>query len=192
MWDLVFHAAVCGTLIWAYATQFLPWVEKREDAFEYEDRVLNAVKPRDWSTLNSTTLYLSLACAVAEPLLQGDLRALVYGVDLHCMVFVARMFCLYMLPLRPPNGYIPLRDPAVDWMTNCKDEPLSKDLFFSGHASFVTMNLLLSSGSWSYVHAYCFMVTPVLLVWQHVHYTVDVFVAPFISYTVWSLGRTLL
>jgi len=181
----------CITFIYFYAQYFMPWVEKREDCVRYEDRILKAITPKDFSIANSVTLYASMFFLFWEHVWTVESFALL--LTCHTLVFMARCFCLYMVPLEAPDGYIPLRDPLVDWATNSQDEPLSRDLLFSGHCAFVAVNLIMCfNPTYWWVHAYCCTMIPILLIWQHVHYTIDVFIAPFMAFTCCAAAQAIL
>lgn len=183
--------AACCTFIYFYAQHFMPWVETREDCVRYEDRILNAITPKDFSIANSVTLYASMCLLFWEH--AWTVESFTLLLTCHTLVFMARCFCLYMVPLEAPDGYIALRDPMVDWATNSRDEPLSRDLLFSGHMAFVTVNLVMCTvPTYWWIHAYCCMMIPIFLIWQHVHYTIDVFIAPFVAYTCCASARYIL
>jgi len=98
---------------------------------------------------------------------------------------------MYVLTFDPPTDMILLVDPVTSYFY--PDAGFAKDLFFSGHTSTLTLMVLLESNQfirWSKV-----LITATvgwLLAWQHVHYTLDIIVAPFVSITVFYLVRKFL
>jgi hypothetical protein len=81
------------------------------------------------------------------------------------------------VPLDPPIGYIPLRDPLLECFTE-GGAVVSKDLFFSGHTASLAVTALMFRGQrfGKLLWAATFSVGLLVLV-HHVHYTVDVLVA---------------
>lgn len=178
---LIGNLLLCLTFIYFYARHFMPFVENREDGFRYTDRILEWIHPKDCSVWNAVLLYLSAAACAWDHI--WSMETAVQWVQVHTMFCFCRMFCLFMIPLLPPNGYIPMRDPLVDWATGSTDEPLSRDLLPSGHCAFVTANFMMATSEEAlYIHGICMVVIPILLLVQHVHYTIDVFVAYFIAF----------
>ena len=58
------------------------------------------------------------------------------------------------------------------------------DLFFSGHvADLTTFYLLCRSLRLKRYILFCIIVVATMLVWQRVHYTIDVMMAPAFAYT---------
>ena len=96
-------------------------------------------------------------------------------------VFVVRAICIHLVPLSPSPGIIPLYDPVTDALGH--EGRIMNDLFFSGHISDLTTFYLLSRNATvkRYI-LFCMAIVATLLVWQRVHYTIDVLMAPAFSY----------
>lgn len=95
----------------------------------------------------------------------------------YILVTFVRMVTITLLPLEPPVGYLPLREPVVQFFTN-GGKIISKDLFFSGHVSTVlSVYLGTHLPKTKSVLFVCVVAMCVLLLVQHVHYTVDVIAA---------------
>jgi hypothetical protein len=96
----------------------------------------------------------------------------------YAILTLLRIFCLFLFPLEPPQGIIPLNDIFLHSSFYNGRQNL-KDLFFSGHTAtlflfaFVFKNRILK-----YFFASGALVTGFLLVQQHVHYSIDILVAP--------------
>ena len=96
-------------------------------------------------------------------------------------VFAVRGLCIFLIPLSPSPGIIPLRDPMTNMLA--AESNILNDLFFSGHIADLSLFVLLSrSVALKKYIILCIAIVAVLLVWQRVHYTVDVLAAPFFSY----------
>ena len=95
----------------------------------------------------------------------------------YILVTFVRMVTITLIPLEPPVGYLPLREPVVQFFTN-GGKIISKDLFFSGHVSTV-MSVYLGTHllRTRTVLFFCVVAICILLLVQHVHYTVDVIAA---------------
>jgi hypothetical protein len=108
-------------------------------------------------------------------------KALLVALQSYALVVAARMVAMYFMPLDPPPGLIRLKDPFVQLFD--MRVVLTKDLFFSGHIA--TLFLLFLTAEHRVLRLGFFLATVVVgvgLVWQHVHYTIDVLTAPFVTY----------
>jgi membrane-associated phospholipid phosphatase len=104
-------------------------------------------------------------------------RALVVGTQAYLLMTLMRMAALYVAPLDPPSGMIALRDPLTEHVT--VGAVLTRDLFFSGHTATVFLFSLGAPGKWvPRAFLLCAVVVGYLVLVQHVHYAVDVAVAP--------------
>lgn len=96
-------------------------------------------------------------------------------------VFVVRAICIFLLPLAPPAGTIPLYDPITDYAVN--EGKILNDLFFSGHVSDLIIFALAVTHTnlrrWLFFAAFA---VGSMLVIQRVHYSIDVFCAGFFAY----------
>jgi hypothetical protein len=101
---------------------------------------------------------------------------------------VFRTLTLAAFPLNPPEHIIPLKDL---FLTNTfyGNKVLVRDLFFSGHTCAVFLLYYLVDNK---IVKRILMVGGTLLgsllILQHVHYTIDVIVAPLIAYIVFKCG----
>ncbi len=102
-----------------------------------------------------------------------------------------RLFTIYLLPLEPPEGYVPLKD-AILGAIVYSGNIYSKDLFFSGHTSAMYILYFFSTTRNQKVFHLCSLslIIPFILV-QHIHYTIDILGAIFISYLVCYFLRRL-
>ncbi len=164
-------------------TRFLAFVEARPGV-NFIDPILDRFAPVDLSGVTFGLIYIALLAALA--FLAREPRRLLMALQAYTVMLLFRTIAMYTLPLEPPATMIPLVDPIVG-SAGAVDLP-TKDLFFSGHTS--TMFLLALSARrrwqrWIFLAATVGVAACVLA--QHVHYTVDVFVAPFVAYASWRL-----
>src|SRR5262249_28485049 len=110
----------------------------------------------------------------------------------YILLLIFRTVTITVIPLDPPSGLIPLVDPLSNFFYG--DKFVTKDLFFSGHTSTVFLLCLnFRSSSDRKVALIATVVVAMLLLIQHVHYTLDVvggFLFAWIAY--WLTTRVIL
>jgi PAP2 superfamily C-terminal len=157
---------------------FLTWVEHRPGVL-LSDPVLALVPARDVTWLTFGLVHLGVLSTVA--MLLSYPRRLMAGAQAYAVMVLFRMAVMSVTPLEAPPGMIPLRDPLIQVFGT--GEVLTRDLFFSGHTATLALLTLLAPGRVSRrVFAVCTALVAVCVLWQHVHYTVDVLVAPFFAF----------
>ncbi|MBL7979238.1 MAG: hypothetical protein JNN12_12940 [Bacteroidetes Order II. Incertae sedis bacterium] len=99
-----------------------------------------------------------------------------------------RMITMAIVPLEPPETIMALRDPFLEGGVYA-GAPKIKDLFFSGHTATVGMFIFMERDvRWRLAFIFGTVLVALLLLWQHVHYTIDVLAAPFFSFfCVWVI-----
>jgi membrane-associated phospholipid phosphatase len=99
----------------------------------------------------------------------------------YTLMVSVRILMMWSVPLEPPRGLLPLVDPFVQ-LFGSGTVP-TKDLFFSGHTSTLFLLFLTARGRWlRLAFLLCTITVAVAVLLQHVHYSIDVFVAPFVAY----------
>jgi hypothetical protein len=96
-------------------------------------------------------------------------------------IFVLRAVCIFLIPLAPSPGMLPLIDPCTNFMAN--EQAINNDLFFSGHVSDIAFYFFIVGTPW--LKRYMLVSTlcvATMLVWQRVHYSLDVAAAPVFAY----------
>jgi hypothetical protein len=108
----------------------------------------------------------------------------------YLLVSVSRILCIWMVPLNAPPHLIPLVDPLTNFFYG--KQYITKDLFFSGHTSsvFIVFLGLEKKGDkiFALLSALCI---GILLLVQHVHYTIDILAAPLASYLCYRLAKVI-
>ncbi len=101
------------------------------------------------------------------------------------------MISISIVALNPPVGLIPLTDPLTGVFYG--QAIITKDLFFSGHITTVMLIFLcLEKKTDKIIAFFSIIAIAILLVIQHIHYTIDILAAPVITYTVYRFTLYLL
>jgi membrane-associated phospholipid phosphatase len=184
-------ATVVLTVVMLGSVPFLLHIEARSGV-QLHDPLFNYLPARDLSDLIFYILYTALLLGVV--FLLPSPERLMIAFEAYALFVILRMITMTLVPLEPPNGLIPLVDPILSFMYTGKQ--VNKDLFFSGHtATMYLLYLMLPDGIYRKLAFVGVIVMGICLLFQRVHYTVDVIVAPFFAYgalrIVLHLRRTL-
>lgn len=167
----------------AELARFVRWVERRPGA-TLRDPLLALIEPRDVTWLTFSVLYAAIFTGLA--LLVRRPRDLVAAMQAYAVLVVFRIAVMWATPLDPPPGMIALRDPFVQAIGT--GHVLTRDLFFSGHTSTMFLFFLAVRGRLAKgLFLACTALVAACVLWQHVHYTVDVMAAPFFTWASWRL-----
>lgn len=173
---------VCSVLfllivLWAL-TQFLNYVETRK-GFVFDDPALSFFNAVDVTWATFALIYFSLIFALYYFSKRPNLLLLTFQV--YGIMALLRIAAMYLVPLNPPQTMIPLTDPFVEFFGTGK--LLTKDLFFSGHtATLFVLFLTAPAGRVKTLFLILTILVAAAVLVQHVHYTIDVFAAPFFAY----------
>ncbi len=108
----------------------------------------------------------------------------------YALLTLSRFLSITLLPLEAPQNLIPLVDPLTNYFYAGKY--ITKDLFFSGHTSTVILiGLCLSERTERAVVLGASVVLGVALLFQHVHYTLDVVAAFPLTYIDFRIAQWL-
>jgi hypothetical protein len=157
---------------------------------ELRDPVLARLPVMDMSgpifALLNGTLILTLAYLAKQP------RPLLIALQAYALMAVVRIVMMFSIPLEAPPGMIMLADPLVRLFGDGGGN-WAKDLFFSGHTSTTFLCALSVRSRSRPLELLCFATcasVAVLVLLQHVHYTVDVLVAPFVAFACHRAARS--
>lgn len=183
-----FAVATIGLAVALVAyTQFLTRIEQRQGvAFLDPLHVLFAPVDLTWVTFS---MVYGAVLGAGIVLLREPL-ALLWAMQAYTMHALLRMTMMWALPLDPPITMIPLVDPVVSAVTS-GGAPLTRDLFYSGHVGTLVVLSMVVPQRWAR-RALAILTTLVgiAVILQHVHYTVDVLVAPFVATIAARITRT--
>lgn len=184
--EFVITAVVVTAVIIAFS-HFLNFVEQREGVV-LNDPLLNAFNPIDLTWLTFVLIYLSLIIFVVTTFNKPD--KLLIAFQAYGLMLIFRTIAMYLTPFEAPETILLLNDPFVQFFA--KGDILTKDLFFSGHTGTLFLVFLLAENKTLktiFLILTLLVGTAVLL--QHVHYSVDVFVAPFVAYGAYRIIKKL-
>ncbi len=145
-----------------------------------DDPFLNLFTPADWST----AVFFILTVALVQTLIMYSNKPAILwtGIMTYCVVNILRVFTMYAVTLEPPSDMILLIDPISASLVY-PEQAFAKDLFFSGHVStMMAMVFVERNRVWYLVKISGTALMALFLAWQHVHYSVDLIAAPFITY----------
>ncbi len=175
-----------GLIVFAAVSfsSFVQWVEGRPGAV-LEDPVLPYLPRADLTWFTFAMVYAVSIAAVARALKRPLL--LLRILQVYAGMLLIRIVAMYLLPLDPPTDAIPLADPVAAMLFASESAP-TRDLFFSGHTATACVALFTAKDPrWVVAFAVATIVIAAAVLVQRVHYTVDVFGAPFFVWAVCSV-----
>ena len=182
--QVVVTAPMLGLAL-ATLARFVRWVESRPGA-TLPDPLLALLTPRDVTWLAFSLIYAGLIAGVA--LLLRRPRDLLAAVQAYGVMVAFRIAVMWATPLDPPPGMLALRDPFVEGLGT--GQLLTRDLFFSGHTATLFLLFLAVPGRLAKgLFLACTALVGACVLFQHVHYAVDVMAAPFFAYASWRIAR---
>jgi len=168
--------ALCA--ISAFLNHFFQAIEVRE-GIEINDLILSVLPAKDCSVAIFILIWSSVALAtirfVKNPML------FILFLWSYVALCITRIITISLVPLDAPAGLIPLRDPLSNYFYG--QVFITKDLFYSGHtASLFLIFLCLEKKNDKLIVLFATGLVGLLLLIQHVHYSMDVLAAPFFAY----------
>ncbi|HTA28674.1 MAG TPA: phosphatase PAP2-related protein [Bacteroidia bacterium] len=178
---------IAALLIFTY--HFFYYIEHLKGGTTLNDWVLKKIPAADVSwpitLLESSVIIIFLIRSVSNPNL-----FITYIIGFVFILFF-RLITIYITQLNPPAGLIELKDPIAGMVY--KSAFIKRDLFFSGHVSILCMFYLCSNNKIDkYYVVFAIISVGMLLLVQHVHYTIDVICAPFFSFGCFWLSKKFL
>lgn len=168
-------------------SQFILFIEQREGVV-LNDPLLNTFNPISLTWLTFSLIYLSLIMFFVSVF--KDPQKLMIGLQSYGLMVIFRTIAMYFTPLEAPGTLLVLDDPFVQLFG--KGDVLTKDLFFSGHTGTLFLLFLLAENKTLKI---LFLISTIMVgsavFLQHVHYSIDVFVAPFVAYSSYRIIKNL-
>lgn len=158
-------------------SRFTQFTEMRR-GIQFTDPILANFQAIDLTKSIFLMIYGGIVVALIS-LLASPYRLMIL-FQAYAVMVLARMVTLFILPLAPPDGMIFLQDPFVEFFGTSKT--IDNNLFFSGHTATIFLLYLCVPKKLKtfFFFITLFIATGVLL--QKAHYTVDVLIAPCISF----------
>lgn len=180
MLTLLIAVAMC----YAFARVCLPLQEKRSGLTVLNDPLLPLLPRRDMSWITSKIMLAVPTISMFEILIFSEF----YHIELYWMKFGIiswiKAFMLYLTPLETPDGYIMLTDSMCSHFQG-HSETFGRDLFFSSHTSIMILCFLhATSLHMRILYTVSAVCVAILLMVNRVHYSIDIVVAPFVTYCV--------
>lgn len=167
---------------------FFSFIEKRNGA-HLNDWLLNKIPSTDVSNWVFAIIW-SMALLTIIRCIQSPEIFIVFLWG-FIVLSLSRMITIIALPLNPPNGLIELVDPISNQFYGSTF--ITKDLFYSGHtATQFLMFLCLKNRTDKKITLISTIAIGVLVLVQHVHYTVDVIAAPLFTVGVFWVTKKIL
>ena len=167
-------------------SRFVLWVEQRPGSILVDPLLsLFDAKPVTWITF--LLIYGAVVMAIVN--LLPNPRQLIHAIQSYILLVLFRIVLMWSAPLDPPLTTIPLADPIVEFFGT--GIVLTKDLFFSGHTSLMFLLCLVCNKKLRPVIILITIGVGVCVLIQHVHYLVDVLVAPFIAYASYRIVKII-
>ena len=175
---------VCLLPILPYFYQYI----QLRNGYTQNDLLLRAIPPYDVSIPVFTILWLTMILSIFRSI-QNPKTFLIFFYG-FLILNITRLICIYIVPLNPPIGLIPMIDPISNFFYG--KSYVTKDLFYSGHtAAQVLIFLCLNKKSDKWIAFVAAVLIAVLVLIQHVHYTLDVICAPFFGYLSFYLSSKI-
>ena len=173
-----------------YFPHFFAFIENRQHGMLLNDWLLNTLTPIDFSLpifiIIWSTFSLFIFKCINNPAL------FIQVVFCVILLSLARMAAIFFVHLDPPIELIKLKDPLTSITYGGRDLFITKDLFFSGHTSNMLLLGLCFDKKTDKIFAFAatFFVG-VLVLFQHVHYTIDVIGAVVITIILVPVGKII-
>ena len=184
--EFIITAIIVTAVIIAFS-HFLHFIEQREGV-ALDDPILKTFNPIDLTWLTFALIYLSLIIFVITTFSKPN--KLLISFQAYGLMLIFRTIAMYLTPFEAPEKIILLDDPFVQFFA--KGDILTKDLFFSGHTGTLFLVSLLAENK---TLKTIFLILTILVgssvLLQHVHYSIDVFVAPFVAYGSYKIIKKL-
>jgi len=179
--------AIIVTAIIISFSHFLHFIEQR-DGVVLNDPILRAFNPIDLTWLTFALIYLSLIIFIITTFNKPN--KLLIAFQAYGLMLIFRTIAMYLTPFEAPETILLLNDPFVQFFA--KGDILTKDLFFSGHTGTLFLVFLLAENkTLKIIFLILTLMVGSTVLLQHVHYSVDVFVAPFVAFGAYKIIKKL-
>ena len=174
-------------ILFYYIPLFLNFIESRPGVV-LPDPILLLFNPVDVTWLTFIIIYLSVIVGLIS--FAREPKQILLAAQAYALLIIFRVGAMYLTPFAAPEKILPLDDPFVQSISS--GTVLTKDLFFSGHTATLFLIFLIEKNKWlkllflflTIAVAFCVLI-------QQVHYSIDVFAAPFFAYGSYKLLKLI-
>lgn len=179
---------VALTCLAIFSYYFFDYIENRAGGVVMNDWVLQWLPAKDVSIpivfLEFSVVILFIIRSATNPTM------VITFLIAYIFILATRSITIGITQLRPPLGLIELKDPIANLIYRSKLS--NRDLFYSGHTSLLFLFYLCSNKKADrYYMLLAVISVGILLLIQHVHYTIDVVCAPFFAYGCFWLSKRI-
>jgi len=175
---------IIGATMLIYVPDYFIYVQNRPGLL-LEDEVLKLLPSIDLSWYIFPIIHMSMILLLIN--LSYYPEMLMVGLQTYLLVTLARLTCIYFVPLEPPLGIVLLTDP-VNERVFYGNSVITKDLFFSGHtATQFLLFMLVRNKILKFLFLGLAIVLAIMILFQHVHYTIDVIAAPVVVWVCYQI-----
>ncbi len=180
----LFWGLIPTLIILALFPLFFQYIEKRE-GIVLNDFVLNALPVMNVSVITFALIWFTAGLTLYRCYQNPYLT--IQFIWAFLFLCISRIITISIVPFNPPANLIPLMDPLSNKFYG--GTYITKDLFFSGHTSTqFLMFLCLSKKTDKTIAIISSVLVGILVLIQHVHYTVDVLAAFPLTYVIYRLS----
>ncbi|NQV76513.1 MAG: phosphatase PAP2 family protein [Bacteroidetes bacterium] len=176
---------IIGLILISFILLSLPYffqaIEKR-NGISFNDYLLSWLPAYDLSIYIFTVIWSMTLFTLSR--FKQDPNIFLTFLWGFILINLSRFVSIGLIPLNAPADLIPIHDPISNHFYGPKF--ITKDLFFSGHtAAMFLMFLCLKKRTDKILALLATIIIGISVLIQHVHYTIDVIMAPVITYFLW-------
>jgi hypothetical protein len=183
---------IIGLIILVVVLSFLPfffqYIQNRNSWLPLHDWLLEKLPAYNLSIFIFTIIW-GMSLLTAYRCIQNPqvFSVMLWG---FILLSLSRMLTIYFINLSPPQNLVELKDPLANSFYG--KHFITKDLFYSGHtATQFLMFLCLRKKTDKTLALIGSMLIGIMVLIQHVHYTIDVLAAPVFTYIVYRLAKAI-
>ncbi len=154
---------------------------------QINDKFLALLPPID----SSNTIFILTYSVLALFILTNITNPIKFAkaMQAYTLLMIMRTITIYLVPLEPPVGMIILKDTISNFfMSGESGKYIVKDLFFSGHVSTAMLFFIITENKIiKRILLGLSICIATLILFQHVHYLIDVVAAPFFSLLAYTI-----